>query len=98
VRTRTRDEWAAVFADTDACVAPVLSLAEAARHPHNVARGSFITVDGVEQHAPAPRFSRSAARPVQGPHRAGEDTVEVLREAGFSGDDIERLRAAGGLS
>jgi alpha-methylacyl-CoA racemase len=98
VRTRTRDEWAAIFADTDACATPVLSLAEAARHPHNVARGNFITVDGVEQHAPAPRFSRSAGRPVQGPHRAGADTVDVLRAAGYSEDDIERLRAAGGLS
>jgi alpha-methylacyl-CoA racemase len=98
VRTRTRDEWAAIFAGTDACVSPVLSLAEAAQHAHNVARGSFITVDGVEQHAPAPRFSRSTPEPVQGPHRAGADTVEVLREAGYSTDEIERLRAAGGLS
>jgi alpha-methylacyl-CoA racemase len=57
VRTKTRDEWAAIFEGTDACVAPVLSLSEAARHPHNVARGSFVTVNGVEQHAPAPRFS-----------------------------------------
>lgn len=98
VKTRTRDEWMATFDGTDACVAPVLSLAEAALHPHNVARGSFITVDGVEQHAPAPRFSRSAAGPVQGPHRAGADTEDVLREAGFAAADIERLRAAGGLS
>jgi alpha-methylacyl-CoA racemase len=88
----------AVFDGTDACVAPVLSLAEAALHPHNVARGSFITVDGVEQHAPAPRFSRSAPGPVRGPHRAGADTIEVLREAGFAAADIERLRAVGGLS
>jgi alpha-methylacyl-CoA racemase len=98
VKTRTRDEWTALFEGTDACVAPVLSLAEAARHPHNVARGSFITVDGVEQHAPAPRFSRSAPAPVRGPHRAGADTLDVLREAGFSATDIERLQAAGGLS
>lgn len=98
IKTRTRDEWAEVFAGTDACVAPVLSLAEAARHPHNVARGSFITVNGVEQAAPAPRFSRSTPDPVRPPRRAGADTLEVLREAGFSAADIERLQAAGGLS
>jgi alpha-methylacyl-CoA racemase len=98
VRSRSRDEWAAVFEGTDACVAPVLSLAEAARHPHNVARGSFVTVDGVEQHAPAPRFSRTAAAPVQPPHRAGADSLAVLREAGFADAEIDQLRAAGGLS
>ena len=98
VRTKTRDEWAAIFEGTDACVAPVLSLGEAARHPHNVARGSFITVNGVEQHAPAPRFSRSTAAPVQAPHPAGADSDEVLAEAGFTATEIEQLRAAGGLA
>jgi alpha-methylacyl-CoA racemase len=98
VATRTRDEWAAVFEGTDACVAPVLSLAEAARHPHNVARGTFVTVDGIEQHAPAPRFSRTAAAPVQGPRPAGADTIAVLQAAGFSDERIAGLRAAGALS
>jgi len=98
VRTKTRDEWAAIFEGTDACVAPVLSLGEAAQHPHNVARGSFITVNGVEQHAPAPRFSRTAAAPVQAPHRAGADSDGVLEEAGFSAAEIEQLRASGGLA
>ena len=98
VRTKTRDEWAAIFEGTDACVAPVLSLAEAAQHPHNVARGSFVTVNGVEQHAPAPRFSRTAAAPVEAPHRAGADSIEILADAGFSSDEIEGLRSAGGLS
>lgn len=55
--TRTRDEWADRFADTDACVSPVLSIAEASAHPHNRARATFIERDGVEQAAPAPRFS-----------------------------------------
>jgi alpha-methylacyl-CoA racemase len=55
-------------------------------------------VNGVEQHAPAPRFSRTSQGPVRAPRRAGADTVDVLREAGFSGEDVERLRAAGGLS
>jgi alpha-methylacyl-CoA racemase len=60
--TRTRDEWATHFAQTDACVAPVLSLAEAPTHPHNVARGTFVTVDGVVQPRIAPRFSRTPTR------------------------------------
>ena len=60
-RTRTRDEWAALFERTDACVAPVLSPNEAAEHPHNRARGTFIRPDGVLQAAPAPRFSRTPA-------------------------------------
>jgi alpha-methylacyl-CoA racemase len=57
--TRTRDEWAAVFAGADACVAPVLTPAEAPDHPHNRARGTFVEVGGVVQPAPAPRFGRT---------------------------------------
>lgn len=57
-RTRTRDEWAARFFDTDACVTPVLSMAEAPGHPHNAARKSFVDHDGIVQPAPAPRFGR----------------------------------------
>jgi alpha-methylacyl-CoA racemase len=98
VRQRTRDEWTQVMEGTDACFAPVLTLAEAARHPHNVARGNVITVDGVEQHAPAPRFSRTRAGSVQAPRRAGEDTASVLAEAGLGDDEIARLRASGALS
>jgi alpha-methylacyl-CoA racemase len=64
-RTRARDEWCALLEDTDACVAPVLSLAEAPRHPHNVARGTFIESGGLLQPAPAPRFSRTPAPPVR---------------------------------
>jgi alpha-methylacyl-CoA racemase len=58
---RTRDEWAEVFADSDACVAPVLSLSEAPDHPHLAARKTFEIHDGVRQPAPAPRFSRTPA-------------------------------------
>jgi alpha-methylacyl-CoA racemase len=98
VRTRTRDEWATIMEGTDACCAPVLSLAEAAQHPHNVARGNFIDVNGVQQHAPAPRFSRTTNAPVQAPHRAGADSEEILREAGYSAEQIAQLREAGGLA
>src|SRR5690606_2215041 len=57
--TRTRDDWCALLEGTDACVAPVLDMAEAPAHPHNAARGTFIEIDGVTQPAPAPRFSRT---------------------------------------
>ncbi|HEX6339267.1 MAG TPA: CaiB/BaiF CoA-transferase family protein [Jiangellaceae bacterium] len=64
--TRTRDEWAEVFAGTDACVTPVLSFAEAAEHPHLRARGTIVTVDGVPRAAPAPRFSHAGDRSPRG--------------------------------
>lgn len=64
-RTRTRDEWCALMEDTDICFAPVLNLAEAPRHPHNVARGTFVDVEGTVQPAPAPRFLGTPAPPVR---------------------------------
>lgn len=63
--TRTRDEWCALMEDTDICFAPVLSLAEAPLHPHNVARSTFVEVDGVIQPAPAPRFAATPAPPIR---------------------------------
>jgi alpha-methylacyl-CoA racemase len=68
-RTRTRDEWCAIMEDSDICFAPVLSLHEAPRHPHNVARGTFVEADGVIQPAPAPRFLGTPAPPVRMPKR-----------------------------
>ncbi|MET0587918.1 MAG: CaiB/BaiF CoA-transferase family protein [Novosphingobium sp.] len=64
-RTRTRDEWCALLEDTDACFAPVLTLAEAPQHPHNVARGTFVEADGLLQPAPTPRFLGTPAPPVR---------------------------------
>ena len=64
-KTRTRDEWCALLEDSDACFAPVLSLAEAPLHPHNVARETFVEVDGIVQPAPAPRFSGTPAPAVR---------------------------------
>jgi len=64
--TRDRDDWAAHFEGTDACVTPVLTLAEAARHPHNAARGTFVE-QGVTQAAPAPRFAGTPAGPTAQP-------------------------------
>jgi alpha-methylacyl-CoA racemase len=90
--SRTRAEWCDLLEGTDCCFAPVLSLAEAAVHPHNVSRGTFIRVGGVEQNAPAPRFSRTSTSAVQPPRSPGADTMAVLLEAGLSVSEIDRLR------
>lgn len=98
VATRSLDEWVVLFDGSDACVAPVLSFDEAARHPQALARASYIDVDGVQQPAPAPRFGRTPARrPRPAPH-AGQDTVAVLLQAGLSGSEIEQLLADGAAS
>jgi alpha-methylacyl-CoA racemase len=90
---RTRSEWTAVFEGTDACVAPVLSLIEAAHHPHLAARETFIDIGGVTQPAPAPRFSRTAAPTPTPPRAIGAGTVDVLHDWGIT--DIDRLIAGG---
>lgn len=93
--TRTRDEWEVTFAQSDACVTPVLSLTEAPQHPHNVARGVFVEIDGVVQPGPAPRFSRTA-NDIPGPAvPPGKDTDRVLFDLGLGASDITDLRAAG---
>ncbi|MEV7791895.1 CaiB/BaiF CoA-transferase family protein [Streptomyces sp. NPDC087512] len=79
-RTRTRDEWAAVFADSDACVAPVLSLREAPHHPHLAARATFTAHGGITQPAPAPRFSATPTAVRTGPARPGADADSVARD------------------
>jgi alpha-methylacyl-CoA racemase len=78
--TRTRDEWTEVFAGSDACVAPVLSLGEATRHPHLVARGTFVEHGGVVQPAPAPASPVRRARWTGLPPAVGQHTDEVLAE------------------
>jgi alpha-methylacyl-CoA racemase len=93
--TRTRDEWAEVFAGSDGCVAPVLSAAEAPGHPHNASRGTFADVGGLVQPAPAPRFGRSPAGAPSAPPRPGADTDAVLAELGCTTAEIAALRASG---
>ena len=92
---RTQAEWTEIFAGTDACVAPVLSPADAPAHPHNAARGTFIQVGGVTQPAPAPRFGRTAAGAPQPPPRPGTDTDVVLASLGYTAAQIGALRASG---
>ncbi|MCW5891148.1 MAG: CoA transferase [bacterium] len=93
-RTKTRDEWCAILEGTDACFAPVLPMAEAPAHPHNVARGTFVEVGGVVQPAPAPRFSRTPGAIQSPPARPGEHTDAALADWGFAADEIAALRAA----
>ncbi len=94
IKTKTRDEWDAIMLGSDVCYAPVLSLAEAPKHPHNVARKTFVEIGGVTQPAPAPRFSRTApeVRPV-----APADNSGALAAWGFSKSDIEALTSASAL-
>ena len=93
--SRTRAASEALFAGMDACVIPVLSLSEAPQHPHNVARGTFVTRDDVVQPAPAPRFSATPAQLDLPPPTVGEHTDAVLAELGLSADEVRRLHDAG---
>jgi alpha-methylacyl-CoA racemase len=95
IAQRTRAEWCAVMEGTDICFAPVLSLEEARAHPHNVARGSFVSVDGVPQPAPVLRFSRTAAAQPWFSHEHATDAV--LMELGHGLERIAELRRAGVL-
>ncbi|GAC68237.1 CaiB/BaiF CoA transferase family protein [Gordonia soli] len=96
--TRPRDEWTELFHHSDACVTPVLSPWEAAEHPHNAMRGSFVRVGDIEQPAPAPRFSRTpAADPTPG-STPGADTESVLAALGYDKDAISSLRATGAIA
>jgi alpha-methylacyl-CoA racemase len=96
IRTRTRDEWANVFDDVDACVAPVLHMGEAPTHPHAVARAAFADVGGVPQPGPAPRFGRTPAA-VPTPAVEGVDPALVLESWGVDAATVDRLRAEGTL-
>jgi alpha-methylacyl-CoA racemase len=92
---KTRDQWENVFKGSDACVAPVLDWREAPLSQHNQARGNFIEINGITQTAIAPRFSRSDAGHPHAPVDAGNNTEEILAEAGLEPDEVLRLRQAG---
>lgn len=94
---RTRAEWCAILEGTDACVAPVLTLEDAPRHPHNAARNGFLELDGIVQPAPAPRFSRSGSLAPTAPRIPGADTVEALAAWGIAPERIETLLGAGAI-
>jgi alpha-methylacyl-CoA racemase len=92
-RQRTQAEWAEVFDATDACVAPVLPLSEAAAHPHLAARGTFVDVEGITQPAPAPRFSRTPGAVAMPPDGPGAHTREALIAWGTA--DVDALLESG---
>jgi alpha-methylacyl-CoA racemase len=98
IAQKTRDEWTEIMGATDVCFAPVLDLDEAPKHPHNVARQTFVELGGVTQPAPAPRFSATPGA-IQGPPPAiGAHDTEALTDWGFSASDIDALKAAGALA
>ena len=97
VRQRTRDDWVAVFAGKNACVAPVLTLGEAPKHPHNRDRRTFIDLNGVVQPGPAPRYSGTVVGTPRPPRSEGADGAMILAELGYSTEEIERLRGEGVL-
>jgi alpha-methylacyl-CoA racemase len=97
-RTKTRDEWVAFFTGHEVCFAPVLSMSEARAHPHNVARQTFIEVDGAAHPAPAPRFSRTPGAVQNAPVKPGADTDAALVEWGFGSDDVAKLKASGAIA
>ena len=90
-KTKTRAEWCAIMEGSDVCFAPVLSISEARRHPHNLERGTFVELAGVEQPRPAPRFSRTDSGIQRPPARVGEHTDEALADWGFGADEIAKL-------
>ena len=85
--TKTQAEWCKMMEGTDVCFAPVLTMSEAAKHPHNVARKTFIEIAGTTQPAPAPRFSRTVASLPTAPVGAGANTREVLQSWGIQNVD-----------
>jgi alpha-methylacyl-CoA racemase len=91
--SRTRDEWAELFADSDACVSPVLSFSEAPTHAHLQERRTFVERSGRVQPAPAPRFSQTPGSIVADPPGFGEHTDEILAELGVDDDELAALRA-----
>ena len=96
-KTRTRDEWCELMEMTDVCFAPVLTLTEAAEHPHNVERQTFVEANGKLQPAPAPRFSRTAPVIGSAPAFAGQHSREILDDWGISKDRAVELLESGAV-
>lgn len=98
MRQKTRQQWCDLMQGTDICFAPVLRFTEAPAHPAALARDAYITVDGVSQPAPAPRYSRTPSRVAHGAPANGADTDAVLGAMGFAAREIRALREAGAIA
>ncbi len=96
-RTKTRAEWTEIMEMKEICFAPVLSMSESMTHKQNVARGSFVTIDGVKQPGPAPKFSRTPNKIERGPAWAGEHSRDVLGDWGFDQGKIDALVKSGAV-
>ncbi len=97
IATRTREAWCEIMDATDVCFAPVLDLDEAPRHPHNLARETFVEIEGVTQPAPAPRFSHTPGAVAGPPPAIGAHTRSALQDWGLDEDRIADLEAAGAI-
>ncbi len=97
-KQKTQAQWCEIMEGTDVCFAPVLRFTEAPKHPANVARKTYVEVDGVVQPSPAPRFSRTPSEIAHGPHGGGEDTESTLAAMGFAEQEIATLKANGSIA
>jgi alpha-methylacyl-CoA racemase len=97
-RQKTQAQWCEIMEGTDVCFAPVLSFVDAPTHPANVARKTYIEMDGVTQPAPAPRFSRTPSKVKHGGPSPGQDTETVLAAMGFGERDIADLKQKGAIA
>ncbi len=97
IRQKTQAQWCELMEGTDVCFAPVLTFMDAPKHPANIARKTYIDIDGLTQPAPAPRFSRTPSEVSHGAHAAGQDTDQVLQAMGFAQADIASLRDSGAV-
>ena len=97
-KSKTRDQWVEIFEGSDACVAGIYDVIEAPKHPHNQSRNTYLNIDGADQPAPAPRFSRTECEVPKSPAKEGADTKQVLCEFGFSEEDISELDRSGVLT
>ena len=96
-KEKTRDQWCEVLEGSDACFAPVLSMAEAPSHPHHLARQGFVTIEGQSQPGMAPRFGRTQAPVPTGPEAPGDSDEAAMLEWGYSAQEITALRQSGAL-